>query len=134
LKDKNDIFSFILEHSYCKPLPNPPVERKTPKLFESLTFNDLFGLGKLKVRNKREYKKLPDDLKQLRSKVHNLQRINTSLRKAALRKGLSKREMREVTIEYLRSTLNTVQFELVFGLMTKASSKKCGRRYILVCK
>jgi hypothetical protein len=97
-------------------------------------FQDLSGTGKLKVKKKRDYKKLPDDVKQLRSKVHNLQRINKRLRKVEVRKGLSKRQMREVTIEYLRSTLNTVQFQLVFDIMTRASGKKVGHRYTLQMK
>jgi len=103
-------------------------------MIESGMFQDLSKADPLNIKTVREYKKLPPDAKELRSKVHNLQRINNRLKTAASKKGLSTKQMREAAIEYLKLTLNSVQYELVFCLITNSSRSKRGRRYTLQMK
>ncbi|XP_059478571.1 uncharacterized protein LOC132198536 isoform X2 [Neocloeon triangulifer] len=110
------------EHQQKEKPTNPEPKQKTG------TVDDI-QVQHVSKKNVREYKKLPEDIKKLRLKVHNLQRINNRLRAAAENIRFTRKYYKEMSLQYIKSVLNPVQYELVLCIVTNASRSGRGCRY-----
>ncbi|XP_059489736.1 uncharacterized protein LOC132204951 isoform X2 [Neocloeon triangulifer] len=99
------------EQFFPKPLPKPaPKPNKVLKIQNGL-FEDMGG--RFEGKKVPEYKKLPEDVKRLRSKVHNLQRINNRLKKAAEKRKPTRKQQRVDAIESRRGRRYTLQMKII---------------------